>query len=353
MAEVRPTLSEITARMQSDASAALPGVDVALERAMVSVLLNVYAGATFEAYGHLQRIARDGIPDTAEDDALERWAALRDVFRVQGVKASGLGLLTSDLNWTPVQAGARLVRADGVEYEIVDAPFLAAGSWFADIRAIEPGENGNHGPSGTLRLVEPSAGVGDVLVTLIGGIDREDDDNLRERMLDIMRAPPQGGTKADFERWAKSIAGVTRAWPKDPVAGSPAFTIYVADDAKLLEAPPVAPTVDAGDVIAAQSVVDAMKVITALPTVASAAFDPIDPAVTLSPSTAEVHAAVTAELNAMLDAAAGPGVTITLSAIMAAIAGTPGVVNFTLTNPVADVAPAGDNVVWLGTPVYS
>lgn len=347
MASVRPTLTELLARVESDAAAALPGVDVALPRSLQAVLLRAWSGGTYEAWGHLQAIADDAIPDTATSDALERWAALFGVYRVQGVKSYGVAEFTSVPTWTPIPIGSRLVRPDGFEYITNAAPFWVPNSWYGTLQATEPGTVGNF--DGYLRLVEPSAGVGDVLVSISFGVDRESDEDLRARFLDVLRAPPQGGTAADFERWCLAVSGVTRAWVLEPSAGSPTFAIHIANDALL----PAAPVASGAIVTATQAAVDAAKVVTADPAVQAAAFVALDPEITLSPNTAETQAAVSAEIVAMLDRQAGPGVTITLSKIQAAVAGAPGLVDFTITDPVADVTPGGANVVYLGTPVYS
>ncbi len=347
MADVSPTLSEVLTRMESDAAAALPGVDVSLPRSLLAVLLRSWGGGTFEAWGHLQAIADDSIPDTATESALERWAALFGVFRVQGVKASGVAQFTEVPIWTPIAIGSRLVRADGAEYITTGAPFWFPPAWLGAIQAVVPGTAGNF--DGNLRLVEPSAGVGDVYVSTFGGVDRESDAELRARFLDVLRAPPQGGTAADFARWALAVAGVTRAWVGTPSAGSPTFTIRIANDALL----PSAPVASGGIVTATQTAVNALKPITSNPVVSAAAFVALNAHVTITPNDATTRAAVDAELSAMLERFAGPGVTITLSKILAAVAGSPGLIDFTITSPVADVTPGGSNVVYLGTSVYS
>lgn len=348
MADVRPTLSEVISRMESDAAAALPGVDVSLPRSLLSVLLRSWAGGTYEAWGHLQAIANDSIPDTATSDALERWSSLFGVNRVQGVKAIGTVFFTADPAWVPVAIGARLVRADGFEYVVSGAPFFS-GAWLANVRAVNHGTSGNY--SGVMRLIEPSVGIGDV--TTVGsiqfGVDRETDEALRARFLDVLRAPPQGGTAADFKRWALAVAGVTRAWVLAPSPGSPTFAIHIANDALL----PAAPTASGATVTAAQAEIDALKPITSDPVVQAAAFVAIDPEITLTPNDAATQAAVSAEITAMLDRQAGPGVTITLSKLQTAVAGAPGIVDFTITVPASDFTPGGANVAYLGTPVYS
>jgi uncharacterized phage protein gp47/JayE len=41
-----------------------------------------------------------------------------------------------------------------------------------------------------------------------GGVDAEDDDTLRNRILFFKRNPERGGTETDYQRWSFSVAGV-------------------------------------------------------------------------------------------------------------------------------------------------
>lgn len=348
MAEVRPTLTDIHDRMRSDAAAALPGVDVALPRSLFGVLLTAFAGAVHEAWGHLQSIADDAFPDTATTDSLQRWASIWGVTRVQAVQALGLVDFGISSEAPSIEPGRRLVRSDGVEYEttsgLVQSP---GGNWIAQARAVVAGADGNY--SGTVRLVEPSPGIGDVPILTGSGVDGDTDEELRDRLLDVLQNPPQGGNAADYKRWALEVPALTRAWVMPPVAGSPDFTIYVADDSKA----PAAPTPDGPDVTAAQAIVDAEGPVTANPTATAATFEALDAEITITPNTAEIESAVDAEIDAMLIERATPGGTILLSWLQEAVARTPGLTDFTITAPVADVSPAGDNVVYKGTTVFS
>ena len=47
---------------------------------------------------------------------------------------------------------------------------------------------------------------------LTGGADAEDDESLRDRLLQRQKNPPKAGTKADYVSWALAVSGVTRAW---------------------------------------------------------------------------------------------------------------------------------------------
>lgn len=346
MATVRPTLSEIYTRMRADASSALPGTDVELPRTLFGVQLVAFVGAIHEAWGHLDSIATDVFPDVATQGALERWAAIWGLFRVQAVTASGTVNLGVLVTAPPLEPGRTMRRADGAEFVTTAVPVLQAGGhWLANVAAVLAGAGGNY--TGTVQLVEPVPGLTDLALTTTAGADGDTDEELRARLLDLIRKPPQGGTADDFERWALEVPGLTRAWAQTPAAGSPAFTVYVADDANL------PPTASGADVIAAQAVTDLNKPITSDPTVTAATFHNLDASITVLPATGAMQAAVDAEIVSMLLERATPGGTILLAWLLEAVAGTPGLVNFTITDPITDEQPAGAAVVTKGTTVYS
>lgn len=346
MADVRPTLQEIFDRMRADASSVLPGVDVALPRTLFGVQLVAFVGAIHEAWGHLGNIAEDVFPDKATQAALERWAAIWGVFRDQPVKAFGtvnFGVLEVG---PPVEIGRRLLRADGAEYIITSVPVQLVGmDWESALAAVVAGGAGNY--TGTLQLVEPVPGLTDLASVVTSGADGDTNDELRAKLLDVLRRPPQGGTADDFERWVLQVPALTRAWVQDPVAGSPDFDIYVADDAN------EPPTPDGPDVVAAQAVSDLNKPITSNPTVLAATFEALDAAITIAPNTSEVQTAVDDEIVSMLLERATPGGTILLAWLQEAVARSSGLVNFTITSPIIDTPVGGDNVMHKGTTVYS
>ncbi len=346
MADVRPTLQEIFDRMRADASSAQPGVDVQLPRTLFGVQLVAFVGAVHEAWGHLDNIAEDAFPDVAKQSALERWAAIWGVFRDQPVKAFGAvnyGVLPVG---PPVEIGRRLLRADGVEYVTTSVPVQLVGlDWESDISAVVAGGDGNY--SGDLQLIEPVPGLTDLPAVVTSGADGDSDDELRAKLLDVLRRPPQGGTADDFERWALQVSALTRAWVQQPAAGSPDFDIYVADDAN------EPPTPAGPDVVAAQAVVDLNKPVTSNPTVLAATFEALDAAITISPNTGEVQSAVDDEIVSMLLERATPGGTILLAWLQEAVARSSGLVNFTITSPIIDTPVSGDNVMHKGTTVYS
>jgi uncharacterized phage protein gp47/JayE len=81
MAFSRPTLTELVTRIEADYVSRLTGGGTLLRRSVVKVLARVHAGAMHLLYGFAAYIAKQLMPDTAEAEFLERWAAIWGIFR--------------------------------------------------------------------------------------------------------------------------------------------------------------------------------------------------------------------------------------------------------------------------------
>lgn len=259
MAIVRPTLGDLREQVRGDADAILGGIDARLERGLLEVMLMAQVGALHEAYGYLQALADDLFPDTATTSALDRWAGLFGLSRggatfaqgwIGGAGADPVGL---------VPDGTVFRRADGVEYERVATGNLPDGSpitpaagepidwtligetgtgYAYPVRAVVSGEDGNLAAGASVSLVSPIANVPtqmSVLTTgIAGAVDAQTDEALRALLLARIQAPPQGGTAADYERWALEASTdddpVTRVFVVEPTPGDNLVTVYVVDD---------------------------------------------------------------------------------------------------------------------------
>lgn len=76
------------------------------------------------------------------------------------------------------------------------------------------------GIDNTLTLIEPAT----------GGADIENEEDFRQRGLQAYQNPPQGGSDADYKKWALEISGVTRAWIKRRGMGAGSVVVYIMCD---------------------------------------------------------------------------------------------------------------------------
>ena len=73
----RPTLNELIDRVSTDIASRLPGASTTLlRRSLAGVLARAEAGAVHSLYGYLEFIARQALPDTAEEEYLLRWSSI-------------------------------------------------------------------------------------------------------------------------------------------------------------------------------------------------------------------------------------------------------------------------------------
>lgn len=345
MAFQRPTLSELVDRVSSDFVSRLSLAGAVLRRSVLGVLSRVVAGAAHGLYGYLDYLSRQIFPDVSEAEFLERQASLFGINRVAATFSAGPVTITGT-SGTVIPAGTLLQRADGTEYETQADGTISSGTVSISVQAVEAGEDGEAEESVSLSFVAPVSGANSAATVgtggLTGGEDAEDDDSLRDRLLDRMRQPPQGGASHDYETWALEVAGVTRAWVYPQELGLGTVTVrFVCDDED-----PVIP--DAAKVEAVQDYIDARRPVTADVTVAAPTAVALDFEIEIVPNTTAVKAAVQAELEDLIRRDAEPGGTILLSQIKTAIGVSEGVTDFTLTDPTADVTHTTGQIATMG-----
>lgn len=232
---VRSTRDQLKAQAEADITSALPASEALLRYSNLRTLSIVQAGLANGQYGYLDYIARQGVPFTAQFEALEGWAAMKGVIRKPATAASGVARFTGN-NGTIVPAGTPILRSDGFGFAAMQDTTVIGGVASVPIVASTAGSIGNTDAGTGFSIVAGVSGVSSVgaaYSALTGGADVEKDDSLRSRMLFAFANPPQGGSRSDYERWAREVPGVTRAWAKPNGMGPSTVVIYfMMDDAQ-------------------------------------------------------------------------------------------------------------------------
>jgi uncharacterized phage protein gp47/JayE len=343
----RPTLPELIERAAVDIEAQLPGVDARLRRSNLGVLARVHAGAVDALYGYLAWIADQLLPDTAETEHLDRWAAIWNIARVAAAPAVG-SVTFSGVNGTAIAGGTVLTRADGAEYSTNAIATIASGTATVAITAAVPGSIANSAAGTQLRLASPIPGIDAAAVVTAGGLTQgaegETDSSLRDRLLDRIGQPPQGGSSADYAAWAREVPGVTRVWVYPAELGLGTVTVrFVRDD----DAGSIIP--DAGEVALVQATLDDRRPVTAQVTVVAPVAVALNLTIALTPDNATVRAAVEASVRDAIARDAAPGVTILVSHLREAIALAAGETDHVLSVPSANVTHAVGQMAVMGT----
>ena len=345
MALNRPTVSELITRIRGDVDSRLAGIDPRLRRSLTEAIVVAHAGATHALYGELDAIALDALPDTAEGDALLRWLAMYKVTGVLGSPATGEGTATG-VSGTEIPAGSLLQLGNGTEFLTLGSVTISGGVATLSLEAVASGFAGNADTASILNFVSPIAGVNlSVAVDapgLLGGADADEDDDLQAALVTRIQNPTQGGNIADFKRWVFEIGGVTRRWVFRPSIGSALVgVVFVRDDES-----PITP--DAAEILEVQDYLDIRRPMGSRPVVVAPVLVPLDLTMSLTPNTAAVQAAVTAEFVDMLLRHAAPSGTVLLSEINQGISLAEGETDHNVTIPLADVGHAAGELATPG-----
>jgi uncharacterized phage protein gp47/JayE len=337
------SLAEITQRLRGSWREYLPGTDTGLANNVVTVITKVMAALAHEFELRMGYLTRQMFLSTASGAWLEQHCGDVGIYRKQPAGATGsvAGTATPE---TLYAAGARLVSA-GQTY-VTTAPATSAedGAIVFSIRSEGKGAVTNREPGATLTLADPALWPGLGLQWEVdgdgtgGGADREDDESLRARGLQRKQNPPKGGALTDYERIARGVPGVLKAWafrrPDAPGFVAVLFLFAGRDDLMPLTA----------DVEAVQAAIDAERLIRVDDSVATA---PVPLAVDveiggLATDTPDVRAAIEASVQAMYLAKCRPGITgdtftVSVSWISEAISGVTGETRHRLIAPAADI----------------
>lgn len=299
------------------------------------------------------------LPDTAEAEWLSRHASmwLKNADGTTGRKLATLAVgqvyLTGQ-TWVPVPIGQRMTSGT-VQYETTQTVFLAAGGapTPTPARALDPGIVGNLQPGAALTVVNPGPGVDGVatVIQMDFGVDDESTDELRERVLLRIREPPQGGANIDYELWALSVPGVTRAWCYALEMGMGTVTVRFMMDNLRADEGGFPRQSDVDNVYAALDVLRpvAIKDMFVVAPIRQRVNIQID---RLEPDTPTVRAAIGLSLQQMLRDRALPGQTIYAAWKNYSIMSAPGVVSYTLVNSGDDYMPSSGHMPVLGNIVY-
>ncbi|EPC3790816.1 baseplate J/gp47 family protein, partial [Raoultella ornithinolytica] len=223
--------------------AELKNVGALLRFGNLKVIADMDAGMSHLHYAYLDYIALQTNPFTSTDEWLAGWMALKQTYRKAATAARSPAVKSTGTAGAILPAGTVLNRADGYQY-VTDAELVisAGKSGTASVTALLPdisgdvsggGSTGN-ADAGTLLTLDANVPGIDNTLTLIepatGGADIEKEEDFRQRGLQAYQNPPQGGSDADYKKWALEIPGITRAWVKRRGMGVGTVIIYIMCD---------------------------------------------------------------------------------------------------------------------------
>jgi uncharacterized phage protein gp47/JayE len=350
-----PILKDVRSLVRDQIRGSLPGADATIPNSVLRVLSDVQGALCHLTLQYIDWLALQLLPDTAEHEWLDRhgdiWLVNADgtTGRKLATLAQGTVQLVGDLFGIIVPEGT-ILGGTTAEYETLEQVVTAPGGVPAPVRALDPGVGGNVA-AGTELSVAFDANITATVIDLSGGVDEENDDDLRIRVLQRIRQPPQGGALHDYVRWALAVPGCTRAWVYPLEMGIGTVTIRVMfDDLRadndgfpLLQ-----------DLAAVEGYVDSVRPVAVKDFwVLSPIKQRVEAYINdLTPDTPAVRAAIEVSLREMLFNYAKPGQTIYAAWKYQAISSTPDVVSFAMATSLDDVMQSPGHMAVLGDIVY-
>lgn len=356
-----PTLKNVRGLVRDSIRGRLPGADATIPNSVLRVMSDTQGALCHLTLQYVDWLALQLIPDTAETEWLDRHA---DIWLVNSdgttgrklpTLAEGVVTLTGTIAGIVVPIASQLQGGNFVVYETTEVVSIAESSAPSPvaIRALDPGTAGNADAGDSLILSTPPPGViGEaIVVTLTGGVDTENDDDLRERLLARIRQPPMGGDLTDYVAWAKAVPGVTRAWCAPLEQGIGTVTVrFMMDELRAdLQGFPAGSDVNRVDAYldtVRPVAVKEVYVVAPLPQRVDVFIED------LTPDTVSIRAAVEESLKEMLLLKAKPGQPIYAAWKFYAIQNTPGVDHFDLLFMQDDFMPSPGHLPVLGDVVY-
>lgn len=335
-----PTLPVLVSRAQAD----LAGD--ALRRSDAQVLARAHAGVAYGLYGYLDWMADQILPDTADEEILERVAALRlGQPRKTAQPASGPASFMAAAGGV-LDVGTVLQAGDGRSYKVTAGVTTVVGLNGTTLEAVDAGTLGNAEAGLQLTLVQPVAGVASTFTVLApglaGGVAQESVVLLRARVVRSYRVIAQGGSVDDYETWALEVPGITRAWCRRNYVGPGTVGLFVLRDNDGVALPN--PT----QLAEVKTYIEGRRPVTAELYVLAPVLLPVLYSIHAVPDTSLVRAAIEQQLRDLHQREAGLGETLLISHIRAAVSGSTGETDHQLTAPAADVVAATNQLLTFG-----
>lgn len=358
----RPTKSDLVIQAQADLAGQLPGTDPLLRFANLRILA-VLLGEGFNAeYGYLDWIAKQAVPFTAEGEAFQGWAGLKNQRQKAATQATGSGAWAGGVPDTLLPAETEVVRGDGWTYlTTADATVAMDGTLTAPLLAVTAGAAGTLSTGSPLIISQAVAGIPSAGVATAGapGADLEDFDVFKTRVLQVFANPPQGGSRSDYVEWALQVPGVTRAWVVPVGMGAGTVVVYVMLDVSEaihggfpqgtggVAAGEPRDTAATGDLLAVANYILPLQPVTPIVYLLAPQANTVTFTIKLPGASAALKTQIGLAIDATFLTYGAPAGVIDISDIEAAIAVLPGSRGFVITAVACDhgsVSPADGNI---------
>jgi uncharacterized phage protein gp47/JayE len=356
----RPSLQEIIDRIDNDFSVRVDNQSTFLQKSVFKIFSRVLGGSNHLLYDYIEFCKDQLLISTADEETLERHGAEYGIFRSVGEKAVG-EIIAIGTDGIIVNADTELISASGNNYKVVTAGTVVSGSVNLDIIASDYGTDYDELVGTVLTFVSPIAGLNATATVLTGGItggvNEDEKEQFRTKILNRKRYPPHGGIANDYVTWCKQYSGnITRAWSIEEYQGIGTIGLAFIKDNDISSIFPS----EAERLAVRNHLIShydsAIGKYVGIPVTAEPGFfvvglDPYSVNLTIKiyPNTSGVRAAINTSVSALIKYAGGPGYTITISQFYEAITAATGEEKSRIIYPTVDVTTAINQLHVMGT----
>lgn len=202
----------------------------------LAVRLYAAAAQLESLYAYADWTRRQAFPQSAAAEQLDQHAALWGLSRTDATCASGtLRLYVPQALSTAVTvaAGTIFATAQGVRYALDAACVIAAGSTYGEAAAtcLQAGRVGNAPTGAICVLTQAPTHISAVRnpAAFTGGADAEDDERLRQRLMERISRVPNGANAAYYEAVALCCPGIRSARALPRYGGTGTVGLCVCD----------------------------------------------------------------------------------------------------------------------------
>lgn len=230
----RPTLPDLITSIRNDLYARLAVDDelISLRRNDPEVYGRVIAGATHVLLGYIENMAKNILPDQADEDWLIRHGNMKRCYRKEPTSATGYVRFDDVDDGIVITKDQKIRRqVDQCMYTVTQTTTSANNVLRVPVICDELGKKGNCDDGTSMSLITPMTGLSSICYadSIEAGTDIEDLESFRKRVIDRWYYTPQSGADQDYVQWAKEVPGVTRAWCHRHWAGTGSVGVMVAN----------------------------------------------------------------------------------------------------------------------------
>lgn len=330
-----PTVDTIYRRIKADMESRLTAGIKIPPVSTLGISAFAFAGASRLMYSHINWGTKQHFVDLSDQEGLTRWGNIFNLPRKEASYTTGQVSFTGTAAYV-VQIGTLIVSESGLEYETLEEQTLGVtpSPISVEARALEAGDDYNTDDT-ELSLVSPSEDIDSIVSIVSGfddGVDLESDEAWKLRLLHRFQNPPGSGNAGDYERWAGEVQGVGRAWCIPGYVGDGTVGLIVSDGEL--------GAVSAGVLADVEEYVEDER-----PVPADVYYLNINPlgtefTIDITPNNQDMRDAIEEKLGQLFIIESGPGVTVLLSHIRAAISSA-GPDDYEITGIFLDSTPLG------------